>query len=194
MKHEHLFKLGGPEQDGTENIVRWRYGQVYQWEELGDVLRLRIAADERQADLLIALMEAMEEPLFVLYILHTPVAEHAEGRYQSPAATREEVGVFLGLHEPFIERDGRHDLWIAHPYENRPAQQLVLENSNLLYAYGPLDRFEEILRARGFSEGEIVPPRPHTHYYHHELNGMGDEAMHYWPWIHTPLEPADGKQ
>lgn len=198
MTQTFLCKIGGPapscsqtENDG-ELFPPWRYGAVYERQTPDGCGRLCIGADENQVDLLIALMEQLREPLFVLYVLHTPVAGYEAGRYQGPLATREEIGVFLAMHEKFLELDGRHDCWIARPFDDGP-EQLVYDSNNLIYAYGPLERFETVLQSKGYAEGTLRHPVPHSHYYHHQLNSMGDDLMAYWKWTHMPLQSGDGE-
>ena len=193
--NDRLHKIEGlsSSADNPDEFFPWRYGAVYERQQYDGGVRLRVGTDERQVDLLIALMEAMREPLFVLYVLNTPVSAGYEvGRYQSEPVSREEAGVFLALHERFLESDAWHSCWIAHPGDG-PLEQVVYEHDNLLYAYGPVDEFETILRRQGYVPGKIRYPDPHCHRYHPQLNCMADEMMAYWRWIRFPLQAADGR-
>ena len=172
----------------------WRYGRIFERERLqGSVERLCIGADERQTDLLLTLSRIMPEPLGLLYVLHTPVHEkHEAGRYMSPLVSRKEAAAFLEAHAAFLECDGRHDFWIGHLDDNgRLAPPLVFDQHNLIYAYGPLDRYEAVLREGGFVEGAVKIPAPHNHHYHHEFNDLIDAMHTYWAWRRVPLQPSD---
>ncbi len=172
------------------NFMPWRYGRIYQREH-GSTDRLCIGADEHQIDLLMALSRSMPEPLRLLYVLHTQMDDHEAGHYESPPVSWEDTDVFLKKHEPFLERDARHDLWIAHPNAGGPTPLLVFDRHNLIYGYGPLDSFISVLQERGFTEGSVSIPMPHAHNYHQEFNDMGDELLAYWPWHRKPLRPQD---
>lgn len=86
----------------------------------------------------------------------------------------------------FLEQDGRHHVWLASP-EN----MLVYDRHQCIYAYGDLDAYERVLRARGFRPGQAELPVPHTHHYHAQFDDAEDEVMAYWAWRHSPLRDGD---
>ena len=67
-----------------------------------------------------ALATLLAGPLFVLYILHTPRGEGAEGRYQSPPLDDRQLDDFLAAFETFLEGDARHDVWCIRPATGAP--------------------------------------------------------------------------
>ena len=56
---------------------------------------------------------------------------------------------------------------------------LVLDEHDLLYAYGPLDAFSSRLRATGFIPGEPRAPDPHEHHYNEEFDPL-EQRLRAW--------------
>jgi hypothetical protein len=55
---------------------------------------------------------------------------------------------------------------------------IVLDRHNLIYAYGPLQAFEAVLKTLGVREGESpAAPAPHRHHYHQEWNQTEEEIL-----------------
>jgi hypothetical protein len=53
---------------------------------------------------------------------------------------------------------------------------LVYDRHNLIYAYGPIERFESVLRERGYATAPAVSlDFPHQHSYHQELDRLERE-------------------
>jgi hypothetical protein len=123
--------------------------------------------------------------LFVLWVLHTPRAATPPGRYQSPPLEIREVVAFLECFAAFLENDARSDVWVL---SQEPAT-IVYENHDLIYAYGPLDRFERVLRNRGFESGKISIPSPHAHNDHAEFDSAEKAVAGALDWRVTPLQP-----
>ncbi len=132
----------------------------------------------------------MKEPFGVLYMLVVPRDETPPGRFQSPELlSREQCLSFLHDFREFLEQDGRHNLWVAAADQS---SLIVYDRHNVLYAYGPLAKFEEILRGNGFTENkEVRFPSPHTHHYHAVFDGQGTQLLTYWDWKVSPLRPSD---
>ena len=181
MSGREPFKFGGP--DGLPHV----YPNVWARQELSIGERLVVAPAGGHVDVMLALAAILEPPLGVLWILKIPrVNEHTPGRYQSPVTlTIEEVSGFIELFRDFLERDGRHHLWIMSAYAEG---QVVYDNHNVLYFYGDLDRATGVLAARGISQGEYPRfPVPHTHCYNKEYDGDEVRLMEHWCWVHFPL-------
>ena len=68
---------------------------------------------------------------------------------------------------------------------------LVYDQHNWIYAYGDLDRFEEVLKGRGFTEGVELLPSPHFHSYNSEYDDDFEELMTKNAWIRKPLRDED---
>jgi hypothetical protein len=69
---------------------------------------------------------------------------------------------------------------------------VVYDNHNLLYAYGPLEPFEAILRKNSLQEApEVTLPEPHVHHYNAEFDGLVADLMSYWPWKRFSLQESD---
>jgi hypothetical protein len=136
------------------------------------------------------MMECLEPPYFLLYVLHTPRGEAEPGRYQSPEVSREEVGAFLVRFSSYLKADARFDLWVHSPKDNGT---VVWDRHNQLYAYGPTDRYAEALTSMGFQSGEVAAPIPipHTHHYRVEFDEQARQVIAAMPWKHSPLRPED---
>ena len=91
---------------------------------------------------------------------------------------------FLNLFRDYLESDGRHHIWIT---SLPTSSTLVYENHNVIYAYGPLEEFEQVLIKRGLTECEVQFPVPHVHNYHSAFDADECEIMTYWKWGYFPL-------
>jgi hypothetical protein len=73
-----------------------------------------------------------------------------------------------------------------------PAEStLVYDQHNVIYAYGPLNRFEEVLRKQGFKTGAVRFPSPHAHNYNPENDEEETRVLEYCEWLPTPLMKDD---
>ena len=134
------------------------------------------------------LARCLEQPMFLLYVLHTSRGEAELGRYQSPELSFEEVEDFVREFRPFLMADARFDLWIYSPGQQAT---LVWDRHNLLYAYGPLERYASELGSLGFEPGEPSVPAPHVHYYHADLDPLARQLISRFHWTHSPLRAED---
>jgi hypothetical protein len=152
----------------------------------------RIVADtrERQVDLLCHFVAALEEPLYLLYLLHTPRGEGAPGRYQSPKLTRLEARDFLVRHSDYLSADSRFDLWLHCPSSRTT---VVWDRHNKLFGYGDLDLVESVLSTQGFATGrtEDAPSFPHVHHYRAEFDALALSVLGAFQWSHSPLHQGD---
>jgi hypothetical protein len=137
---------------------------------------------------LLRLAQCLEDPLYVLYILHTPRGEAEPGRYQSTELSRDDLTDFIEEFRPFLMGDGRFDLWVYSPSQKAT---IAWDRHNLLYAYGPLDSYEAALHDMGFEPGEPVAPAPHSHHYRPELDPLAARIIERFDWHWTPLRPGD---
>ncbi|MEO1687263.1 MAG: hypothetical protein AAFU61_05095, partial [Pseudomonadota bacterium] len=152
--------------------------------------RLCIGA-RREVRLLLDLCRGWEGPFALLFILVMSRQGNPLGRYQSPLTLSfEEVERFLLDHEGFLERDGRHHLWLR---SMSGGGQLVLDRHRIVYGYGDVDAQEAELRRLGFEEGPVDVPIPHGHRYHEAFDAAETAVMEMerWPWIRSPLQPID---
>jgi hypothetical protein len=181
------YKFGAPDPNDQE----WRYGNVWANEETtGGGSRLIIAPAQGQTDILVELLKEMTGPFWLLYVLVIPRGNGQSGRYQSPEPyTEVSIGTFLRDFSTFLEKDGRHNVWIA---SESGSEMLIYDRHNVIYAYGPLNAWRLALAANGFSEvPNIRFPSPHSHHYHQSLDLEEDRLMNYWDWHRTPLKKSD---
>jgi hypothetical protein len=178
------FKFGAM-RDGA--FVAHIYPNVFQHQQTGGGPRLGAALAEGHCDLLIALARELSGPFAILAIVHTSRIGQ-EGRHQSPPLKFADVERFVAEFRTFLEGDARLDLWIRSRADHG---LLVYDRHNMIYAYGPLDSIEQILRARGLSPGEIETPEPHSHNYHAAHDGDEERLLRRFDWRKTPLRPED---
>jgi hypothetical protein len=164
-----------------------RYRDLYSLEPTTGPARLAIAPSGNHSELLLALSDVLRPPFALLYVLHTPRAATA-GRYQSPALDALNLKAFVAAYGPFLAADARHDLWIR----SRPdSATLVWERHDLVYAYGPIERFEDVLAGRAFHRDEVIVPTPHRHHYHADWDWAERSLLRSFDWIASPLHPED---
>lgn len=178
MKPQKLFH----EVDGE--WVPHRHPPVYRRERH----RLVAGVPDGDADLFESLLVPLEGPFHLLYVLHTPRGEAHPGRYQSPLLDKPSVIAWLRTFAGFFAADARFDLWLHDP---AISATLVWDRHNLLYAYGPIERFANCLSERAFSEGELSIPSPHEHHYRAEFDAEARSLMASQAWSMSPLRPED---
>ncbi len=154
----------------------------------GDAERLTSCVPGGDAGLLLALTTEMEAPFFLLYILHTPRGEGEPGRYQSPSVSAEEAEDFVNRFREYLGADARFDFWVHSPSSQAT---LVWDRHNQLFAYGPVEGFEAVLRARGFSEGPLPVLGAHVHEYRGEFDAQAKAVLAAFDWTHSPLRRED---
>ena len=58
---------------------------------------------------------------------------------------------------------------------------VVLDEHDLIYAYGPLHTFEEVLRERRVHDGLTRPiPAPHEHHYNQQYDKLENDLWRLW--------------
>ncbi|GLQ88233.1 hypothetical protein [Dyella flagellata] len=135
-----------------------------------------------------SLVECLEPPYYLLYVLHTPRGEAKPGRYQSPPLSLAQVQALLERFGAFFSADARYDLW-AHSQSSNAT--VVWDRHNLLFGYGPLDVFSSKLLSLGFFRGTPEVPAPHSHHYRAEFDAMARDVMVAFDWSRSPLMPED---
>ena len=139
--------------------------------------------------LLLRLARCLRGPFAMLYLLPEPHGSHPPGRYQSPFPQgRRKVVEFCERFERFLERDGRHAVWIM---TKNCAERLIYDRRRIIFAYGPLKEFERTLVVEGYTPGRIKIPRRLGRRVHADLDPELGRLLDWWPWIRCPLWPGD---
>ena len=180
------FKFGHSQ--GAETVPFF-YSNIWNVEQTPAYERLVIAPSSSQIDLLLELTRVLPEPFGILYVLIASRANHERGRYQNPQPiSRIEMESFLKDFRSFLEKDARHHVWVA----SLPGSAtLVYDNHNVIYAYGPLQKFKRVLAAQAFSQGKVTFPVPHTHNYNPMFDAEENRVLSYWQWKQFPLADSD---
>lgn len=165
-----LFAAGDP--------APYRHPKVWMREPAEERERLRIGAGTGTMELLSALAKSMREPLFLLVVMRAPQVVEV-GRWESVALTHPELARFTDRYGELFEEDPRAQLWIG---ELDGAGMLVLDEHDLIYAYGPLRTFELELRERGYAPGDPQVPNPHEHRYSPQYDGLEQDLRRLWAW------------
>jgi hypothetical protein len=167
------------------------YGNVFFEEPCGPSTRLVIGPSGGHIELLTQLAAELKgHPWAVLYVLLVPrQGNRQKGRYQSaPFDTHAELGAFLASFRRYFEGDGRHHVWVGSAANDG---LLVYDQHNVIFAYGPLDRFRAILGSRAFGERDFWFPAPHSHSYAPENDAEEERLMTEHEWRYSPLQPGD---
>ena len=177
--------------DDDGDPVPHNYGNLYFEEPCGPTRRLVIGPSRDHVDLLIELSgELRGDPWFVLYVLLVPrQGNRPAGRYQSePFETHAELSSFLSSFRAFFEGDGRHHVWVGSAANDG---MLVYDQHDVIFAYGPLERFAALLDDRGFRRESFWFPAPHTHTYYPEHDAEEERLMSECDWEYFPLQKGD---
>lgn len=136
----------------------------------------------------VRLVECLEPPYQLLYVLHTPRGEGRAGRYQSGEVGPEQFNRFVARFASFLTGDARFDLW-AHSAADEAT--VVWDRHDQLFAYGPMERYASVLRALGFSDGDASVSFAHQHHYRQEFDADAAALLNHFSWIHSLLHEAD---
>lgn len=201
-KLQHLnpaWQAGQPERADLEWLRRQGPG-FGEWEEhshppiftLREVVgqKPKILAGVPGGDPLVfrQLMDCLNPPYFLLYLLHTPRGEGEPGRYQSGQLSAQTALDFLDRFGNFLRADGRHDFWLHSPSDQAT---IVWDRHNLIHAYGPTDAYAKVLSELGFAAGEPAVPHPHIHSYRAEFDDDARAVLETLEWRYAPLRPED---
>lgn len=175
--------------DASGNEAPYHYNNCWAIEKTTGPSRLVIGPTSGQVGLITKLARAMPEPFGILYVLLVPRGEGESGRYQSPAPVSfADMERFLWQFQDLVEKDARQHVWIA----STDNSALVYDNHNVIYAYGPLEKFEGILASSGLTRcDDIKFPVPHMHKYNFEFDEQAESVLKYWKWLHFPLQESD---
>ncbi|MFT3764577.1 MAG: hypothetical protein QM820_03530 [Minicystis sp.] len=148
-----------------------------------------LAPAERQIDLILDLLRPLPAPFGILHVLLASRRGNAAARRQAPDPMElRDVAGFLRAFEAFFERDGRHHVWVTSlPSEST----IVYDNHDLIYAYGPLERFIGLAEVRGLTRRPIQIPAPHQHCFNVEYDGAEAALLDHFEWMEFPLDPGD---
>jgi hypothetical protein len=167
------------------------YGNVFFHETHPNGSRVFIGVDESQISLMLDIAKRWQGPYGILYVLKVPRHGHAEGRYQVPVpCTFDALEYFADKFQKYFEVDGRHNLWFKDLASNN---QLIYDNHNIIYSYGEDEEIIDLLKIKGFKEGKIKVPVPHSHSYNEEYDNSEDEIIDYFQWKIFPLQDIDNK-
>jgi hypothetical protein len=162
---------------------------TYMREELTTgVTRLKAGLPLGEIEVLRKLLLHMEQPIYILYILHTPRGEGDPGRYQSSELSVEAVEHFLVRFSNYLQKDARFDLWFHSPSSSAT---VVWDRHNILFAYGLLEEFEAEIQKHGFSQGEPLVPVPHTHHYREACDADATALLSHFDWHKSGLREED---
>jgi len=166
------------------------YGKVYATENTKNgTERLPIAASYDGSQILRTLSRSLKEPFLLLYVLVIFRGGGKEGRYQSGKLSHEELDALFGSYSEFWDSDGRHSIWLRSEADDAT---LVYDRHNLIYAYGPLQRFELILEALGYTETPKVSLSfRHQHCYYPEFDAFERELTTKLADRRSELHPGD---
>lgn len=167
-----------------------RSEDVWEVEQTAGPRRLVIAPAEGHVDVLLSLAETWGRDYYILYLLLVPRRDtHLPGRYQPPGPLSfEDVSEFCSTFRDFLETDGRHHVWIG---STTGTGTLVYDQHNVLFAYGDLGRYLDVLKRRGFRPGPVRFPAPHGHLYHPSNDEAEDRLIGHWNWTRFPLQAGD---
>ncbi|CAI6087329.1 hypothetical protein COHCIP112018_05453 [Cohnella sp. JJ-181] len=175
--------------DEFEQFNKFANSNVYHIENSKSFSRIMIWSTN-VIDTLLNLVNAMEEPYFVLYILHVSRTGQEMARYQSHEINRLEIENFFIEFGNFIENDGRHDIWVYSPHMNAT---VVYDKDNLIYLYGDMEYFENLLNGLQFSDHNepLYLPTSHSHFYNAEYDQQEIDILHHFEWHQSPLRDED---
>jgi hypothetical protein len=172
------------DEDGNPNV----YDQRFETGTTTGPNRLLIAPIGSQIKLITDLMSLMPGPFGIVYVLVVGRG-YESGRYQLGAELSfEEAKSFLMDYRSFFEQDGRATLLIA---SHSDRAMLVYDRHNVIYAYGPLEEYTNLIRQQGFGEGDVRYPVPHIHHYHAEFDAEETRLMTCNTWLKSPLRDSD---
>lgn len=187
---DDLYKFGWLPNGQEEEP--YQYPDVWVRESSDRMDRLAIAPRSGYVNLLADLASVLEEPFLLLYVLVVPRGQAEPGRYQSEYSfSLVQLEQFLSGYSPFFENDARHNLWI------RPTSSeglLVYDRHNIVYAYGPVEKFIGVLNRKCLTESKdqfLRYESPHVHHYHPEFDAYQDRLLTEEQWSISPLRPGD---
>jgi hypothetical protein len=165
------------------------YGNLWKEIPFPKYKAILIAADANQIDLIKDLARILKPPFYILYVLLVPRTDNEDGRYESkPFYGYDELDVFLNTYSEYFENDGRHNIWIC---EINGVGRIIYDHHNLIYGYGNIEPFKEVLKGNGNTAGEFSINHPHRHYFNEEYDEDEKEILSNNEWKRFPLQEND---
>lgn len=166
------------------------YGKVYAIETTaGGNKPLCIAVSEDGSQTLQTLSRSLNGPFFLLYVLVVFRGGGQAGRYQSDELSHEALAAMFARYGEFWDSDGRHSIWLRSETDDAT---LVYDRHNLIYAYGPLARFESVLETLGYvATSKVSLLFEHEHRYYPEFDGLEQELTVSLASRRSDLHPGD---
>jgi hypothetical protein len=173
-------------EDGVGQVLH-RHPNRWMREPAAKRERLVVGPRQGHLDLFLSLCGCLQPPYAVLYVLSAPRASEP-GRYQLESwLDLPQLREFVAPYREFFQGDARHHLWI---FSHDSSATIVYDKHDLIYAYGPLDQFIEVLRQHGLDEGEFELPYPHYHNYFPEFDEQERALIQENRWKRTPIVPG----
>jgi hypothetical protein len=174
----------------SQEWVPHDYGNVLFRQPMSSGERLIIGPSSEHVEVMLSLAQTWcTQQFYVLYVLLVSHSDAELGRYQSPLIESfEDLQVFFYTYKSFLESDGRHHIWIGSPSNNG---LLIYDHHNVIFAYGDLSRYEQVLSSRSFTRDEFWFPCPHSHSYPATNVQHEEELLRHFPWQRSPLQEGD---
>ena len=166
----------------------YSYGDHWERQEMGQRPRLLIGVDEDGIGLMLELAATWHKNYYALYVLGMKQGKHELGRYESRPLDFPAVKALFTEFRGFFEGDARHQVWIGSPVNEGT---LVYDHHNVIYAYGNLEAYEQVLLKRRFVRGKVEIPFPHQHRTHDQWDAALDHLLNDHEWHRTDLQPGD---
>ncbi|WP_169665267.1 hypothetical protein [Flammeovirga yaeyamensis] len=165
--------------------IEFDYGKIFEQSDNSII----IAASKNQIELLTDLLNDLEPPFYILYVLVVSRIGQELGRYQSPIfETKRELTEFLNRYQKYFETDARHHIWIGTVENNG---LLVYDQHNVVFAYGNINKFRTRLAKNRYKEQDFSFPVPHGHLYHEENDKYEKSILTEFEWELFPLQSND---
>jgi hypothetical protein len=171
------------------SVDDFRYGNLFVGESGNGWSRLRIGPNGNHVHLLDRMSEKWSTPEY--YLLYVSLVSHTgknPGRYQSPILSKDDLDVFLYTYKDILEGYGGQHLWIGHPLNN---DLLIYDHHNIIFAYGNIAGYREVLAAEDFKEGEFSIPCPHSHSFNPLLTQYEEKLFAHFDWVFSELQDGD---
>ena len=151
--------------------------------------RITVGPSTDHVDLLLELANCWPGPYYLLYVLLTPRdGLNRSGRYQSEQLlSMDQIRDVCETYRDYLQGDGRHNVWIGSP---RGKGLVIYDHHELIYGYGPIQEYINVVTSRGLVKGTPVIPSPHTHNYHPAFDNEERKIMQLG-WIYSPLQNGD---
>jgi len=188
-----LFPIqeGRPDPEAGPTVAAFIHPDAFARESTSGPERLRIGGGNDSPRLLGTLASLLSEPLWLLVVLRVANSDTGPGpgRYEAVPRTYPQVLDFLDEYHDLFAYDARADIWIG---STKNPDLLVLDEHDLIYAYGNIGAFEGELEAQRFRYQYIEIPYPHSHWHHKDLNALEGELCNRLDWNRVlPLQESD---